>query len=137
MRLFDEGLQVNEIAKRLKVHRNRVASLIKKHQADAGLPPTDLTKRRGEIQKREDRALHKQIANRVMELYRQGRSYKEICKECRCSHPIVMRAIRYWHELRDLPVPDGRTRRKTLPRNQTRQSETPSNDALEPKRNPC
>lgn len=130
--LLDLGWQVNEIAKQLKIHRNRVAALIQRHQTDAGLPPIDLTKRRGQIQKKGENALHKRIANKVMELFRQNKSYKEIAAECRCSHPIVMRAIRYWHELRGLPAPDGRTRRKTLPHKHSPSKAANTNDHAAP-----
>ena len=38
----------------------------------------------------------------------------DIAEQLGCDRNTVTSAIRYWHEERELPVPDGRTRRKDL-----------------------
>jgi len=38
----------------------------------------------------------------------------DIAKKIGCDHNTITAAVRWWHEQRGLPVPDGRTRRKEL-----------------------
>jgi hypothetical protein len=49
-----------------------------------------------------------------MELYRQKRLLHSVAKELNVDRNTVTQAINWWHLSRGLPVPDGRTRRKTL-----------------------
>ncbi len=44
----------------------------------------------------------------------------DIQKEVNCDATTLTAAIKFWHESRGLPVPDGRTRRKSLAKKVTR-----------------
>ena len=58
--------------------------------------------------------LYQQLAEAVMELFRQGRLLQDIADTLQVDRNTVTSAIRWWHESRGLPVPDGRTRCKEL-----------------------
>lgn len=49
-----------------------------------------------------------------MELYNQGMLIGEIAERLDVHPATVTSSIKFWHESRGLPVPDGRTRRKSL-----------------------
>jgi hypothetical protein len=59
-----------------------------------------------------------------MELYREDMLLQDIAAKLKCDRNTVTQAIRYWHTSRGLPVPDGRTRRKSL----KRQDQSPRSD---------
>jgi DNA invertase Pin-like site-specific DNA recombinase len=56
-------------------------------------------------------------AEQVMALYREGLPMQEIAHRLGWNKDTVTSAVRHWHELRGLPVPDGRNRRKQLNEN--------------------
>jgi len=57
-----------------------------------------------------------ELANRAKELWDQGLMMREIATALGCCRDTVTAAVGYWHTSRNLPVPDGRARRKELPR---------------------
>ena len=66
-----------------------------------------------------------------MVLYRQKKLLQDIADTLKVDRNTVTSAIRWWHEVRGLPIPDGRTRRKelevkTLPRPENQASEQPN-----------
>ena len=79
--------------------------------------------RRGMLkQKHMEPPLYQRIADEVMVLYRQEKLLQDIADTLRVDRNTVTAAIRWWHEIRGLPVPDGRTgaRSWTSRRPQTR-----------------
>ena len=56
------------------------------------------------------------IADQAKALMDKGMLLQEIAKELGCSRDRITGAIKHWHSSRGLPVPDGRTRRKSLER---------------------
>jgi site-specific DNA recombinase len=56
------------------------------------------------------------LAEQVKALYDCGLLIKEIAKQLGETRTIVARALEHWHLSRDLPVPDGRSRRASLDR---------------------
>ncbi len=49
-----------------------------------------------------------------MKLFRQKVKYGKIAIALNIDRNTVTSSVKYWHEQRGLPVPDGRTRRKSL-----------------------
>lgn len=49
-----------------------------------------------------------------MALVDQGQLLTVIAEQLGTHRDMITAAIRFWHESRGLPVPDGRTRRKSL-----------------------
>jgi len=58
--------------------------------------------------------LYQEVADRVMELYDEGLLLGKIADRLKLDRNTVTAAVRWWHESRGLPAPDGRTRRKQL-----------------------
>jgi hypothetical protein len=73
--------------------------------------------RRSQLQKKHrEPPLYEQLVGPVMELFQRCKHLGEIAVELCCDRNTVTKVVRFYHESRGLPVPDGRTRRKTLPR---------------------
>jgi transposase len=51
-------------------------------------------------------------------LYDQGLLHSQIAEALHCGRNWVTKLLRHWFESRELPVPDGRSRRATLPKKQ-------------------
>jgi hypothetical protein len=56
------------------------------------------------------------IADEAKVLIDEGWLLQEIAKKFGCCKDMITAAFKYWYSSRDLPVPDGRTRRKSLER---------------------
>ena len=116
-RLYDEGLMNCEIAERLGVNRSRVTAILKAWYASRGQTMPDGRSRRETLDKKHVQPpLYQRISDRVMELFRQNLHYGEIAKELLVNISTIRSAVAFWHESRGLPVPDGRTRRKSIPK---------------------
>ena len=115
--LYDQGMMNAQIAKELGCARNYVTKLLKYWFESRGLVMPDGRSRRATLkQKHVEPPLYQQIADPVMELYRQKMLLQDIADALEVDRNTVTAAIRWWHEVRGLPVPDGRTRRKQLDR---------------------
>lgn len=113
--LYDEGLMCAQIAERLGCSRSRVTALLKFWFESRGLVMPDGRSRRATLKRKHlDPPLYQKIAEEVMVLYRQKKLLEDIANQLGCDRNTVTAAIRWWHEVRGLPVPDGRTRRKEL-----------------------
>jgi DNA-binding MarR family transcriptional regulator len=129
--LYDEDLMNAQIAKRLGCSRSRVTALLKFWFESRGLVMPDGRSRRATLkQKHLDPPLYQKIAEEAMELYRQKKLLEDIAHQLGCDRNTVTAAIRWWHEVRGLPVPDGRTRRKEL--NQQTSPKPDASDAAPP-----
>jgi hypothetical protein len=121
--IWDQGILVKQIADRLseqrsvRVSRNLVRLAIAHWFKSRGLPVPDGRSRRATLTHKHVAASpYQSIADRVMELFNQGGLLSEIAEELDVDRNTVTAAVRWWHEQRNLPVPDGRTRRKALDR---------------------
>jgi len=113
--LYQEGWMCAEIAKELGVARNFITKLLRREFAARGLSMPDGRSRRGTLAKKHLIAPQYQaIADAVMQMFDGGMLLHEIAQRLCCNHATVTAAVRYWHESRGLPVPDGRARRRTL-----------------------
>ena len=114
---WDEKLPNKEIARRLGCKPSFVTKLLKHWSRRHGTELPDGRARRGQLPPSPDALpLYQRIAEPVMELYRQYLELGDIAQALGHDRNTVTAAVRYWHESRGLPVPDGRTRRKSLPR---------------------
>lgn len=115
--LYDQGLMNAEIARRLGCSRSRVTALLKHWFKSNGLKMPDGRSRRASLKKKHvEPPLYQEIADDVMALWHQGVLLQDIADRLRVDRNTVTATVRWWHEDHDLPVPDGRTRRKGLDR---------------------
>ena len=115
--LYDQRMLMVDIARQLKKSKSMVTKLIQHWHQSRGLVPPDGRARRGElVQKHQQPPLYQQVADDVMRLYDERLLLGDIATQLRIDRNTVTAAVTYWHESRGLAIPDGRTRRKTLPR---------------------
>ena len=116
-RLYDQDMPNKDIATRLGVSKGRVTALLKQSFDAAGEEMPDGRSRRAKIRLRnEPPAKHIAIADDVMSLCDKGLLLVEIADRLDVCRDLITQAIRWWHESRGLPVPDGRERRRRLDR---------------------
>ena len=115
--LFDEGLLVKEIADRLGALPSLVAKALAHWHESRGLPVPDGRSRRKSLDRKHvEPPLFERLAGEAKQLYDEGLLNGEIAKRLGCDINTVTRSIAFWFSSRSLPVPDGRTRRKSLAR---------------------
>jgi len=125
--MFDQGLLNVEIARRLKCSKSRVTRLLMHSYEQTGEVKPDGRKRRSQLPvKHSDQPPYQRLSERAMQLYQEDVLLQDIALELKCDRNTVTQAIRYWHTSRGLPVPDGRTRRKSL-RHKGRENTPPNN----------
>ena len=91
--------------------------LLKESFALEGKELPDGRSRRSKLDKKHiEPPRYQAVADEVMALYDEGKLLGEIAEQLQLDRNRVTSSVRYWHELRGLPVPDGRTRRKCLDR---------------------
>lgn len=118
-----------EIARRLKCSKSRVTRLlVHSYEQTGGVKPDGRTRRSQLSDKHSDQPPYQRLSERVMQLYQEDVLLQDIALELKCDRNTVTQAIRYWHTSRDLPVPDGRTRRKSF-RRTGKENTTPNNES--------
>ncbi len=86
-----------------------------------GLPVPDPHARRAALAKRyQAPPQYQAISDDAKKLSYEELLIQEIAKRLRSDRATVRKAIAYWYESRQLQMPDGRTRRKTLTRRVSR-----------------
>lgn len=130
---YDDGLMHARIAKKLGCARSYVTKLLRFWFQSRGLVMPDGRARRATLpQKHLESPLYQQIAEKVMGRYRPGMLLQDIARDLHIDRNTVTAAIRWWHEARGLPVPDGRSRRKELEVKTSPREEIPAPDLLAP-----
>ncbi len=115
--LYDEGMLERDIAKTLGVSRSRVTHILTEWYERRGENKPDGRARRHTLEKpQETPPKYQLIADNVMQLMEQGKLIAEVASQLGVDRNTVTKSIKFWHESRGLPVPDGRTRRKALTR---------------------
>jgi DNA-binding CsgD family transcriptional regulator len=113
--LYDQGMMNAQIAQSLGCSRSRVTALLKFWFESRGLEMPDGRTRRASLKtKHVEPPLYQKIADQVMALWQQQVLLQDIADRLQIDRNTVTSAVRWWHEVRNLPVPDGRTRRKEL-----------------------
>ena len=115
--LWDCARHHKVIAAELGCSPQYVTKLLKHWSQRHATPLPDGRSRRSDLPPRpEALPLYQRIAGTVMQLYATDMELGDIAARLGHDRNTVTAAVRYWHESRGLPVPDGRTRRKSLPR---------------------
>ncbi len=113
--LYDAGMMNARIAKELGRARSYVTKLLKYWHESRGLVMPDGRSRRATLtQKHMEPPPYQQIADDVMRRYQQKMLLQDIADAFKVDRNTITAVIRWWHESRGLPVPDGRARRKEL-----------------------
>jgi DNA invertase Pin-like site-specific DNA recombinase len=113
LELHAKKMKHREIGKALGCPRGWVTLVLKHHAAESGIPHVDgrkLKKRLGKL------TVAMKIADQAKALMDEGWLLQEIAKKFGCCRDIITAAVKQWYSSRGLPVPDGRTRRKSLER---------------------
>jgi len=114
-RMYDAKEPVFKIAEELGVSRSRATKILKEVFELLGEEKPDGRTRRSELAVKHKEPPHYQsIADDVMKLYDQGLLLGQIADALKIDRNTVTSSVKFWHEQRGLPVPDGRTRRKSL-----------------------
>jgi DNA invertase Pin-like site-specific DNA recombinase len=115
--LYDQGLLNVATAKELKCSKSQVTKLLHHWYESRGLQMPDGRSRRSQLPvKHLDPLPYQLLEKQVMELYDQNYLLQDIATIVDHHRDTITAVIRRWHEARGLPVPDGRTRRKSLPK---------------------
>lgn len=114
-RMYDAEEPEFKIAEALGVSRSRVTKLIDEVFELRGEKKPDGRSRRSRLAvKHKEPPPYQAIAEEVMKLFRQKVKYGKIAEALNIDRNTVTSSVKYWHDQRGLPVPDGRTRRKSL-----------------------
>ncbi|MEQ8788669.1 MAG: recombinase family protein [Pirellulaceae bacterium] len=128
--LYDQGMMMALIAERLGCSRSRATAALKFWFESRDLVMPDGRTRRGELkQKHIEPPLYQRISEQVIELFRVDTLLQDIADTLKVDRNTVTAAIRWWHEQRGIPVPDGRTRRKELQQKTSSKPNQPSAEA--------
>lgn len=114
-RMYDAQEPEFKIAEALGVSRSRVTKLLHEVFELLGEEKLDGRSRRSQISvKHKEPPLYQSISEDVMKLFNQGLLLGQIAEALKIDRNTVTSSVKYWHEQLGLPVPDGRTRRKSL-----------------------
>ena len=114
---YENGQLLKHIAKSLGLPRNLVAQILDDWYKRQGIVRADGRSRRTQLTvKHLDTPLYQKIADEVKAMADTGCLLGEIADKLNLDRNTVTSAWNFWHKSRNLPVPDGRTRRKSLDR---------------------
>jgi site-specific DNA recombinase len=118
MELFEANKLEADIATELGVCPSRVTAMLKEGFAARGQEKPDGRSRRSTLATKHTQSPPFQtIADDAVRLWNETELLvEEMAERLGRDKNTITKAIRWWHESRGLPVPDGRTRRKTLTR---------------------
>ena len=124
--LYQQELLNAQIALELKCSRSKITKLLHYASEKHGVPLENGHVRRARLAKKCVRLLkHQEIADEVIRRYHQDELLDDIAIALNVDRNLVTAAVRWWHEVRGLPVPDGRTRRKSLKRKSRKDQDRP------------
>jgi len=113
--LYEQGLMYVEIAEQLEISQMYVTKVIRTAATQRGITSLDGRHRKaGHDRKRTPPPPCRAIQNEVMQMLGEGLLMREIATHFHVSLNLLTRSVAAWHIERGLPVPDGRTRRKSL-----------------------
>lgn len=124
--LYQQDWLNAQIAIELDCSRSNITKLLRYASEKHGLPLENGHARRARLAKKCVRLLkHQEIADEVMRRYHRDELLDDIAIALNVDRNLVTAAVRWWHEVRGLPVPDGRTRRKSLKRKSRKDQDRP------------
>lgn len=111
----EKNMLVKEISSELAINRNRVAKLLEEVAAADGERLVDGRTRRSNLSRKHlEPPPYQTIASSVMELFHQRELYSTIASTLDVDINTIRKSVKWWHESRGLPTPDGRSRRMIL-----------------------
>jgi DNA-binding CsgD family transcriptional regulator len=114
-RLWDQGLLNKQIAQQMGCSPAYVTKLLHHWFDSRGLPRPDGRRRRAHLQdKQTDLPLYKQLADPIVQLLETGLSNLAISRQLKTSDATVAKAIKWWYDSRELPVPFAADRRRKM-----------------------
>ena len=117
--LYERGWLNKEIAAELNCSRSKVTKLLQSAAGNRRVVLEDGRARRGRLKAdKEGPPLFQRMAEEVKQLSDGGLLFHEIAAQLHTSLTLITKAWSFWHTSRQLAVPDGRTRRKSLRRKQ-------------------
>jgi DNA invertase Pin-like site-specific DNA recombinase len=116
MALYDQGMRITTIAETRGIDRHQVTDAVRIGHALAGreAPPDGRVRRAVLPEKGQTTPLFKRLADEAKALLDLGLLVEEIAERLGCNRDTIRAALRYWFEWHGLPMPDMRTRRKSL-----------------------
>jgi hypothetical protein len=116
MALYRQGMLVTAIAESLGIDRHQVTDAVRIGLARAGEPaPEDgRVRRAGLVKKRLQEPLAWRLADEAKALLDQGLLVEQIAETIGCHRDTAGAALRHWFVKHGQPMPDLRTRRKSL-----------------------
>ncbi len=116
-RYYDQGLLNKAIAQQMGIWPSQVTKLLKHWCQLHGQSLPDARTRRASLpRKTMEVRRYEQIADQAVELMHRGYSDAKIGRMFDCSDFVAAKAIRHWHQLRNLPTPTRKQRREALAR---------------------
>jgi DNA invertase Pin-like site-specific DNA recombinase len=121
--LEDEGLLMKQIVQRLTkkhgrpISRGTVVKALDHWYESRGQQRPDGRSRRSTLDQHTlvpTTSGDPEVIASVMKLFKAGKLYQQIANELKIDRNTVTKIVKNWHDKRGLPVPDGRTRRKSL-----------------------
>lgn len=115
--LYDQG-EINVlIAKELGCSKSKVTSLLRKAFGNLGQEMPDGRGRRSQLSRKHiETPFYQRISEDVFQLYSQGVLLQDMTERFKTNRTTLRSAARFAFDKRGLEFPDGRTRRKSLPR---------------------
>jgi hypothetical protein len=130
---YDEGMLIKAIASKLNINRNLARKALECWFERRGERPPDGRSLRASLdQKHLQRPRYQEIADEAKRLYDEGLLVGEIARRLQCDKNTLTKALAYWHTSRGLPVPGGRTRRKSLKKHGSRPSRGVDGESASP-----
>lgn len=127
--LYDQGLLMTEIAEQLGCKRSYATKLLRYWFESRGLPFPDGRRRRSRLAERHlTPPIYQTISDDVKLLADQGLLLCTIAEQLGRDTMTNSKALKYWYASRGLPVPDGRTRRKSLARKVSQSRRCPTDE---------
>jgi DNA invertase Pin-like site-specific DNA recombinase len=116
MALYGQGMLVTAIAERLGIDRHQVTDAVRIGHERAGrsVPEDGRVRRAGLAKKGLREPLAWRLADEAKALFDQGLLIEQIAEALGCHRDSVKAALRHWFDRHGLPMPDLRTRRKSL-----------------------
>ena len=115
--LYDQDLLEVEIAAEMGCSKANVTKLLRHWFRSRGLKMPDGRTRRSMLKRKHQQPPdYQQLVGDVMKFFSEHMKLGDIAKRLKRSRDFITKVVRFYHESHGLPVPDGRTRRKTLPR---------------------
>ncbi|TWT59309.1 recombinase family protein [Rubinisphaera italica] len=116
--MHQQGMLGKQIAEELNCCRATVSKLVKTAADNAGEPLADGRTRRASLKQKICRVpTYQKIADEVVRDFKQGVPLARMAEKYGCSSPTVKKAINFWYQSRDLPVPMTGDNREQMKQN--------------------